>query len=113
MRAQLQQDAANQPVERDERPSVCSTCRRDLRWGHFGHGSLPLDPEPHIDGRVMIHPTPGEDGQHVARFVSRDEVEILSEHGVPLYRWHGESCPASRRPWWWNADRHSTGMAPL
>lgn len=75
----------------------CRSCGAPIRWAITEKGRrMPLDPDPHPDGNVMVEHAAGADHSGVVVFAGR----LLHEErdlGTPLYRSHFASCPDARK----------------
>lgn len=77
--------------------SKCRGCGAELVWGRTSNGkAIPLDPEPTIDGNVLL--TADTRFGRLARILPKDELAVareLFDRDRNLYRTHFASCPQS------------------
>lgn len=76
--------------------SSCASCGAPIKWAVTANGKrIPLDPEPHLDGRVrLIHLSNGRE----ARVLTDPDLAEARHAGEALYQTHFATCP--------NADKH-------
>lgn len=85
----------------------CRSCKADILFAQTAAGrSIPMDPEPHVDGNTRLE---ASDHPVLATVLTAGELMKARTAGEKLYRSHFVTCPQGRQ---WQKRRAKEATQP-